>query len=93
MSLRGSKATEAISRNFRIYFRNFKLGILEFILGILEFSMSLRGSKATEAISMNSRFYFGNSSLRNSRLGILEFPKIRYCKALKKEGAILFIKP
>ena len=56
-------------------------------------SPSLRGSKATEAISMNSRFYFGNSSLRNSRLGILEFPKIRYCKALKKEGAILFIKP
>ncbi|MDY3668454.1 MAG: hypothetical protein SO039_02710 [Campylobacter sp.] len=31
----------------------------------------------------------------NSRfaLGILEFPKIRHCEALKKEGAISFIKP
>ena len=35
------------------------------ILGILEFSASLRGSKATEAIS-------SNSSLGNSRLGILD---------------------
>ena len=26
-------------------------------------------------------------------LGILEFPKIRHCEALKKEGTISFIKP
>ena len=35
-SLRGSKATEAISRNFR-----FMLGILDFALGILEFLVEI----------------------------------------------------
>ena len=30
---------------------------------------------------------------RGSLYEILEFPKIRHCEALKKEGAISFIKP
>ena len=52
---------------------------------------------ASEAISRNSRFIY-DEIIESSRgitqgLEILEFPKIRHCEDLKKEGAISFIKP